>query len=713
MLLFVLALAILASVPSKSPHVVIALPSLNEESTIEQVVADADAGCGTYYGDQMCLLLHCDSGSTDSTCQRFAEAPVTHCIKAQLACGRGKGAALRRALQHMVEVGAEYLICLDTDLSSDVRDWIGAFAGALREGGADFVAPGYARHRTDGTLTNLICYPVVRAFFHTDLRQPIGGEFGLSKYAAVAILNAPWPEGAIGYGVDILFTTRCLCARLRIAEVALPPKLHKPSAPQLVEMSAQVITTLLDACSTLAPQPRDVLRWSDGATPVVLAESLPDAATISDITTMLRASARQLHYEHGDTLRESTPAWLLETLNIGMDAETLSEAGWADILAWALRETAFRGGREYASWRDAATQALRIGWLLRAAAHLSRVLPMSNAEAECCVLEGVDELQRALDDPWRGLRARVRCISLQERHDRYALASDRLARAGAPAHFLRPSRDPRGGVYGCFDSHVRCLVDYAEERRAAGVNANAKTPRALFVLEDDAEFAEGYEAALKAVTHFIDTVPPDSYDLIFLTAKARVVMKSMGNGISMGAGVLGACGYLASPAFCERVAQLAPQAEGLHVDYWLNTVARKDHIFVLDQAITFQRNKDSDNTLAGVGTIKTGNPTATFGQRSHGFGNPASSSNRGPSLGRYYNKLIGKMARHLASREFQRQQHRVPKSQSQLEAEWEFCLARATCRLLPQTWRRALAKSFLSDWLSCMQSQGSDTITTV
>ena len=72
---------------------------------------------------------------------------MAHCIKAQLACGRGKGAALRRALQHMVEVGAEYLICLDTDLSSDVSEWIGAFAGALRDGGADFLAPGYARHR--------------------------------------------------------------------------------------------------------------------------------------------------------------------------------------------------------------------------------------------------------------------------------------------------------------------------------------------------------------------------------------------------------------------------------------------------------------------------------------------------------------------------------------------------------------------------------------
>ena len=52
---------------------------------------------------------------------------------------------------------------------------------------------------------------------------------------------------------------------------------------------------------------------------------------------------------------------------------------------------------------------------------------------------------------------------------------------------------------------------------------------------------------------------------------------------------------------------------------------------------------------------------------------------------------------------------RALKSQAQLEAEGEFRLARATCRLLPQTWRRALAKSFLTDWLSCMQSQGINT----
>ena len=53
MLLIVLALATLASLPPSphvKPHVIIALPSLNEESTIEQVVAGADAGCGTYLG---------------------------------------------------------------------------------------------------------------------------------------------------------------------------------------------------------------------------------------------------------------------------------------------------------------------------------------------------------------------------------------------------------------------------------------------------------------------------------------------------------------------------------------------------------------------------------------------------------------------------------------------------------------------------------------
>ena len=69
MLLFVLALAILASVPSKSPHVVIALPSLNEESTIEQVVADADAGCGTYY-----MGIRCASCCTAIAARQIAPA---------------------------------------------------------------------------------------------------------------------------------------------------------------------------------------------------------------------------------------------------------------------------------------------------------------------------------------------------------------------------------------------------------------------------------------------------------------------------------------------------------------------------------------------------------------------------------------------------------------------------------------------------------------
>lgn len=47
-----------------------------------------------------------------------------------------------------------------------------------------FVSPLYVRHKYDGTITNNIAYPLSRCLYGRRVRQPIGGDCGLSSQMA-------------------------------------------------------------------------------------------------------------------------------------------------------------------------------------------------------------------------------------------------------------------------------------------------------------------------------------------------------------------------------------------------------------------------------------------------------------------------------------------------------------------------------------------------
>jgi GR25 family glycosyltransferase involved in LPS biosynthesis len=82
----------------------------------------------------------------------------------------------------------------------------------------------------------------------------------------------------------------------------------------------------------------------------------------------------------------------------------------------------------------------------------------------------------------------VWCISLADRADRYDAAVAEFTRIGLAPTFYRPSRDIRGGVIGCSESHRHCILS----SRSRGNHA--------LVFEDDVSFNENF------VDRFIDEV---------------------------------------------------------------------------------------------------------------------------------------------------------------------------------------------------------------
>lgn len=98
--------------PSANDRVAILIPALNEERAIREVVLGALA-----VTPQVIVI---DDGSTDATCARIADLPVTLIQHAQ---PMGKGAGLRDGFRRALQMGVEGVVTMDGDgqhLASDV-----------------------------------------------------------------------------------------------------------------------------------------------------------------------------------------------------------------------------------------------------------------------------------------------------------------------------------------------------------------------------------------------------------------------------------------------------------------------------------------------------------------------------------------------------------------------------------------------------------------
>jgi hypothetical protein len=110
--------------------------------------------------------------------------------------------------------------------------------------GFDFVAPYYHRHKFDGTITNSIVHPLTRSLYGLRVRQPIGGDFGMSRPLFCRYLERPdWETDTARFGIDIWMTTLAVAEGFRVCQSFLGAKLHDAKDPgaDLSEMLHQVV----------------------------------------------------------------------------------------------------------------------------------------------------------------------------------------------------------------------------------------------------------------------------------------------------------------------------------------------------------------------------------------------------------------------------------------------------------------------------------------
>ena len=245
--------------------IMVGIPSFKNATTIGYVVRAAQAGLVQFFPDLRPVVVNSDAGSPDGTQRVVVETeppdyverillvrPTNKLRRVSLTYPEvngsgGKGAALRTIFEMAAALEVQALVVVDSDLRSIGPEWIELLAGPILKGGYDYVAPLYARHKHDGTITNSIAYPLTRALYGFRIRQPIGGEFGFHADLARAYLAQPvWESDVARFGIDIFMTTTAIARGARVAQAFLGAKVHDPKDPaaDLGPMFTQVVGTL-------------------------------------------------------------------------------------------------------------------------------------------------------------------------------------------------------------------------------------------------------------------------------------------------------------------------------------------------------------------------------------------------------------------------------------------------------------------------------------
>ena len=252
-----------------SVDIVVGIPSYNNAPTVSRVVQAAHAGLLKHFPERRALIVNSDGGSKDGTREAvlgttmdtsvllLVKHPLypVHRLTTPYHGVPGKGSAFRTIFRIVELLQARACAVVDADLRSITPEWIDLLLRPLLDLEYDYVAPYYKRHKYDGTITNSIVYPLTRALYGWRVRQPIGGEFGMSGRLARHFLTRDvWHTDVARYGIDIWMTTTALAEDFKVCQSYLGAKIHDAKDPgsDLSAMLVQVVGSVLSLMETYA-----------------------------------------------------------------------------------------------------------------------------------------------------------------------------------------------------------------------------------------------------------------------------------------------------------------------------------------------------------------------------------------------------------------------------------------------------------------------------
>lgn len=204
------------------------------ETTVLNVLKVINEGLYRYFPDYKKAIVICEGGSSDKTMEAIGlfqpynsiKKIVTHDIT-----DGGKGAGVMTIFEIAHEAEAKSVVLMDGDLLSIKAEWVHAIANPIKYGRADLTVPYYVRDKYDGVITNNLVYPFTRALYGIDIRQPIAGEYALSKNLYELLRNHPlFPPD---FGIDIFILTVAAAEGMYVKESLFSLKIHESTTRYL------------------------------------------------------------------------------------------------------------------------------------------------------------------------------------------------------------------------------------------------------------------------------------------------------------------------------------------------------------------------------------------------------------------------------------------------------------------------------------------------
>jgi glycosyltransferase involved in cell wall biosynthesis len=232
--------------------ILVGIPSFNNVLTASYVISQVTKGLDTYFPNLKSVIFVSDGNSRDETLKSVKKVYLPSEVKLIPAIYMGvsgKGRAVRAIFEAASELKVKSVALVDSDLRSITPEWMNLLITPTLTG-IGFVAPMYKRFKYDGTITNFLCYPVTASLFGKDIRQPIGGDFGLSIELIEDLLDSPmWELPDVSrFGIDIFETFTALAKGYEVNQAFLGVKNHDAKDPssQLSSMFRQVMNTMFN-----------------------------------------------------------------------------------------------------------------------------------------------------------------------------------------------------------------------------------------------------------------------------------------------------------------------------------------------------------------------------------------------------------------------------------------------------------------------------------
>jgi hypothetical protein len=233
-----------------SADVMVAIPAYNNEQSIEAVMRQAAEGLASFFADKKTVLFVCEGGSLDETknvARRTDVGVVVNKIVGTYRGTPGKGNAMRAVFQAAIDLGVRGCAFIDADSRSMTPDWVNNLLAPVVREQYEYVTPFYKRYKYDGTITNLIVYPLVTSLYGRKLRQPIGGDFGMSASFIERLVHQDvWDMFVAQFGIDVWMTITAITSGAKTCQANLGAKVHNAKDPafSLGPMYLQVISTV-------------------------------------------------------------------------------------------------------------------------------------------------------------------------------------------------------------------------------------------------------------------------------------------------------------------------------------------------------------------------------------------------------------------------------------------------------------------------------------